>query len=345
MVKSGLSAPEEIERKESIASGKISTSPMPPVISASHPNSTSPDRRADVAFSTSSSTPAEWTPRVSHFRLAAHLGTAFLVYLGMLHTGLLSVRDYKLALRKGKVNGVSMSQVGGAESVIRALEHPSVRRFSRLTGALTVFVFVTAMSGALVAGLDAGLVYNEFPTMGDRRIAPPMEELMDDRYSKEEDRSDKTWRNLTQNPVTVQLIHRTLAVSTLCATLALGWKARTLSRTLASSSSTFVKSSNATSIPLSLPPLIPRLAYFASACAVGQATLGITTLIYLVPLPLASAHQAGSLALLSALVALLVALKKPGQAVRIWRERMAGNALKKISNQQLNNLHIVKPLR
>ena len=36
-------------------------------------------------------------PRVSHYRLAAHLGSAFLLYAGMLLTGLQVLQDAKVA--------------------------------------------------------------------------------------------------------------------------------------------------------------------------------------------------------------------------------------------------------
>ena len=63
--------------------------------------------------------------------------------------------------------------------------------------------------GAFVAGLDAGLVYNEFPLMGGR-LTPPKDELFDPAYAKEEDRSDLWWRNVLENPITVQFNHRCL---------------------------------------------------------------------------------------------------------------------------------------
>jgi cytochrome c oxidase assembly protein subunit 15 len=58
-----------------------------------------------------------------------------------------------------------------------------------------------------VAGLDAGLVYNEFPTMGGR-IVPPTDELLDKRYAKSN--GDLWWRNMFENPVTAQFDHRVL---------------------------------------------------------------------------------------------------------------------------------------
>jgi cytochrome c oxidase assembly protein subunit 15 len=58
----------------------------------------------------------------------------------------------------------------------------------------------------------------------------------------------------------------------------------------------------------------------AFAMANLQVLLGISTLIYLVPVPLAAAHQAGSVALLSAMVHLLITLRRPSMAARIWRK-------------------------
>lgn len=63
--------------------------------------------------------------------------------------------------------------------------------------------------GAFVAGLDAGLVYNEFPLMGGR-IVPPLDELLSIAYARNADRSDVWWRNIFENPTTVQFDHRIL---------------------------------------------------------------------------------------------------------------------------------------
>ena len=57
--------------------------------------------------------------------------------------------------------------------------------------------------GALVAGLDAGLIYNEFPYMG-QRIIPPKSELFSST-------NGSLWRNFFDNPTTVQFDHRVLA--------------------------------------------------------------------------------------------------------------------------------------
>ena len=63
--------------------------------------------------------------------------------------------------------------------------------------------------GAFVAGLDAGLVYNEFPLMGGRLI-PPKDELFSPFYAKRADGADNWWRNIFENPTTVQFDHRCL---------------------------------------------------------------------------------------------------------------------------------------
>ena len=59
-----------------------------------------------------------------------------------------------------------------------------------------------------MAGLDAGLVYNEWPLMGGR-LAPPTDELFSPVYAKSESKSD-LWRNIFENPTTVQFDHRVL---------------------------------------------------------------------------------------------------------------------------------------
>jgi len=66
--------------------------------------------------------------------------------------------------------------------------------------------------GAFVAGLDAGLLYNEFPLMGGR-LAPPADELFSESYAKNSDKSDTWWRNIFENPTTVQFDHRVLVRS------------------------------------------------------------------------------------------------------------------------------------
>jgi len=60
------------------------------------------------------------------------------------------------------------------------------------------------------------------------------------------------------------------------------------------------------------------------AMANVQVFLGISTLLYLVPVPLAAAHQAGSVALLTAALHVLLALRRPGAAALAWRKANFG---------------------
>lgn len=72
-----------------------------------------------------------------------------------------------------------------------------------------------------------------------------------------------------------------------------------------------------------LPPLTRMATMAAFAMANVQVVLGISTLLYLVPVPLAAAHQAGSVMLLSAMVHLLITMRKPSVAAQVWRRIIA----------------------
>jgi len=74
------------------------------------------------------------------------------------------------------------------------------------------------------------------------------------------------------------------------------------------------------SIRALLPPLARVSVTAAFAMANVQVLLGLATLLYLVPVPVAAAHQAGSIALLSTMVHLLVSLRRPGVAAQMWRK-------------------------
>lgn len=214
-------------------------------------------------------------PRVSQYRLVAHLGTAFLAYSAMLWNGLLILRTHKI-----------LQNQDAAMDLIARLKNPKLGVFKYSVGALAALVFVTAMSGGLVAGLDAGLIYNDFPWMG-TGLAPPKSELFSDFYSHTQDGSDIWWRNPLENPSLVQLDHRILATTTFTAIMAL-----------------FAYSRLSPTVKKLLPAASRKGMHGVVGFACLQVALGISTLIYLVPLPLASAHQAGSLALLSYVILL-----------------------------------------
>lgn len=128
-------------------------------------------------------------PRVSPYRLAAHLSLALLIYASM----------FWLALRTLWPRGA-----------------PSASR-ARLAAALLGAVGVTIVFGAFVAGLRAGLMYNTFPLMGGQWVPDGVLAMR------------PIWRNAFENPVAVQFVHRCLAVSTLLLVLANWWRLRRLS--------------------------------------------------------------------------------------------------------------------
>lgn len=182
-------------------------------------------------------------PRVSQYRLASHLVAAFILYTLFLSQGL------KRLLPAENCYYISNKAL----------------RFKKLAYAAKGLIFATAISGAFVAGLDAGLVYNSFPKMGEKWI--PDDILAIEPINK----------NLTENPTTVQFNHRILGISTLTL-VSVMWL-------------------------LAKKTILPRRAYWAMNAAALiawlQVSLGITTLLHHVPVPLAVAHQSGSLLLLS----------------------------------------------
>ncbi len=68
------------------------------------------------------------------------------------------------------------------------------------------------------------------------------------------------------------------------------------------------------------------MAKLTAAAAITQVTLGITTLLYLVPIPLAAMHQAGSVVLLTCLLGLGASLKRPSASVLARLQRHAAAA-------------------
>lgn len=225
-------------------------------------------------------------PRVSQYRLTAHLGAAFAVYCSMVLTGLSILKEHRM-----------LADPARAAEKIKALQNPALRVFRGSVTGLALLVFTTAMSGALVAGLDAGLIYNEFPWMG-IGLTPPKKELFDPFYSHVPDQSDLWWRNMLENPSLVQLDHRILATTTFTAIMSLFAYTR-FSRGVR------------TQLPKDAKTGVLGVVHLVSL----QVALGISTLIYMVPTWLASAHQAGALALLTGAVVLYSRISMPRRAI------------------------------
>ncbi|KAL6806561.1 cytochrome oxidase assembly domain-containing protein [Trichoderma sp. SZMC 28013] len=231
-------------------------------------------------------------PRVSQYRLTTHLATAFVCYSWMLMTGLTILRTRRL-----------LADPAAASAVINAIKNPALKTFRRSVLGVTGLVFLTAMSGGLVAGLDAGLIYNEFPKMG-LGFTPPKTELWDKFYSRKEDGSDLWWRNMLENPSLVQLDHRIMAITTFCTILALFAYART--------------GKVAAALPKNAKKGTTGLVHLVTL----QAALGISTLIYMVPTHLAATHQAGSLAVLTGALVLAHRMHIPKSTVRMIEKKL-----------------------
>jgi cytochrome c oxidase assembly protein subunit 15 len=132
----------------------------------------------------------EQVPRVSPYRLAAHLTSAFAIYATLVWTSL------------------SLWQPVPASTAAPPATAAAAALLRRRALPLAALVGVTAASGAFVAGLDAGHAYNTFPTMNGQWI--PRE------YWGEHDAPRLPWwRNAFENTAAVQLHHRALALSTL----------------------------------------------------------------------------------------------------------------------------------
>lgn len=236
-------------------------------------------------------------PRVSQYRLAAHLGTAFVCYLAMVWNGLSILRQHRL-----------LANPAEAQKLLAQISQPGLAPFRRGVAALCALIFVTAMSGALVAGLDAGLIYNDFPWMGGN-LTPPKKELFDPFYSHVPDGSDLWWRNMLENPSLVQLDHRALAMTTFTAVLAMFAYTRYNPR---------IKSMLTKNAHRGVFGLVHLVSL--------QVVLGISTLWYLVPTPLAAAHQAGALALLTGVFVLGGRVWVPKRAAKLVAQKLASSA-------------------
>lgn len=117
----------------------------------------------------------EGMTRVASYRLATHLGIAFVI-LGL-------IAWYALQLSRSEAE------------LIRARRAGEAKLFGMSTGLLHL-TFLQILIGALVAGIDAGRTYTGWPTMGGEWIPAAIWD------------GTLGWRNFFENPALVQFIHR-----------------------------------------------------------------------------------------------------------------------------------------
>jgi cytochrome c oxidase assembly protein subunit 15 len=127
------------------------------------------------------------------------------------------------------------------------------RAASGWANALMWIAGVQMMLGALVAGLDAGRGYTDWPLMAGRAVPEAMWTL------------EPVWRNFVENEATTQFLHRATAYLLLVAVLFAAWRFR-----------------GEKGLGFGL----------AAGLTLAQAALGVVTLLHAAPLHLALAHQA-----------------------------------------------------
>jgi len=137
--------------------------------------------------------------------------------------------------------------------------------WSIYTKALTALIIVTIISGGFVAGLKAGKVYNTYPMMGNYWIPPDLFAI------------EPIWLNFFENIITVQFNHRILTFITFILISFYWLKVR----------------------QLKLSNRISKAVNALLHTTILQFILGISTLLMLVPIALAAAHQATAMILLT----------------------------------------------
>jgi cytochrome c oxidase assembly protein subunit 15 len=146
--------------------------------------------------------------------------------------------------------------------VLRSLSPPGTavpRNVKAGAWAVLIIAFVQVFLGAIVAGLDAGMSFTTWPLM-DGHFIPGLDSLS---------ALQPGWRNFFENPMTSQFVHRMTAYTLLIAALLHAVQAR--------------------------HSALKKSAIVLAGLVLLQAVLGILTLVNLVPIPLALAHQLGAL--------------------------------------------------
>ena len=179
------------------------------------------------------------------------------------------VSQYRLAAHLGLAISVYLYMLWVLFKLLESRSAPVVSRgLRRSSWGLGVLAFGTVLSGGFVAGLKAGHAFNTFPLMAGQWIPPGYLAL------------EPTWRNFFENIATVQFNHRLLAISTFA--LVLVFAIRVIK--------------DKALRPLRKPTLT------LAGVATIQVGLGISTLLWFVPVALGAMHQAVALILLSVML-------------------------------------------
>jgi cytochrome c oxidase assembly protein subunit 15 len=210
----------------------------------------------------------------------------WMVSSGLAGSGRTSVAPYRLAMHLTLAVLLFAAVVWTARSLRPARAEAAPPAIVRIGAwAVLAMAFVQLFLGAITAGLHAGLSFNTWPLM-DGTLLPSAAQLFP---------REPAWLNLFHNPMTAQFCHRMGAyllfgLALLHAATAWGYG------------------------------MSARRALAVLAMVTVQAVLGILTLINVVPIPLALAHQFGALlvvALATADVEALTGARRPLAATQV----------------------------
>ncbi len=192
-----------------------------------------------------------------------------------------AVSPYRLVVHLAFALALYVALLWTGLSVLWPVPEPlSAHRPRRLAWVATVLLCLTIVAGGFVAGTHAGLIDNTFPLMAGHLVPVDYAQLQ------------PFPRNLTENLEAVQFDHRLLATLT----------------ALAAAATVMAGLANGAAGRL-------RRALFALGLAVAaQYALGVATLLAVVPVALAAAHQAVAVLALTASVAVLHALRAGARA-------------------------------
>lgn len=187
------------------------------------------------------------------------------------------VSQYRLAIHLTLACVIFAWAMWIARALVPQLVEPGPVNMRRWAGTAVALVLMQVFLGGLVAGLDAGLSFNDWPLM-DGAILPGGLLLQ-----------EPAWINFFENPKTVQFVHRMFAYGLLVFFLA------------------------ALILALRLPVAVAHKAraLMLLGLVVVQALIGIVTLVMHVPLDWALFHQGGAVVVLGVAVAHWRALVGP----------------------------------
>ncbi len=174
------------------------------------------------------------------------------------------VSQYRLATHLTLAAFIFTATMVVARGLAPHSEPAADRPMQRLAGFLVLLVLIQLYLGGLVAGLRAGLTYNTWPLMDGRLIPGDLFII------------EPFWRNLFENPKTVQFIHRIGAYVVFLVAL---WQMIL----------TFRREPGTTHA---------RRSVVLFALVTAQAAIGIATLLMHVPMDVALTHQAFALVVL-----------------------------------------------